>query len=96
MCRSHACHFSQRKFREVDEEESYFDCDDDEDGVIGPEPSQNTNEATDNENDLHRTPRMFSLSDTDETKESGDNEDGDGRNANAESEKGTSNGVTAK
>lgn len=47
----------QRKFREVDEEEAYFDCDDGED----MEETQNTS-TTDSENDLHRTPRMFSLS----------------------------------
>lgn len=39
----------------MDEEESYFDCDD------GEDEKQPMN-ATDNESDLHRTPRMFSLS----------------------------------
>jgi len=51
----------QRKFREVDEEESYFETDDD-DGQQVPEVV--TRGAVDEvaENELHRTPRMFSLS----------------------------------
>jgi hypothetical protein len=53
----------QRKFREADQEESYFDSDDDE----GPSPNTVVPPAVDEvaaqeaENELHRTPRMFSL-----------------------------------
>jgi len=67
---------TQRKFREVDEEESYFDCDDgeDEQGVNGMGKNQKADSA-DSDSDLHRTERMFSLSEQDpsqQTKEAGD------------------------
>jgi protein phosphatase-4 regulatory subunit 3 len=48
----------QRKYREVDQEESYFEADDDENGSDEIEAQ----EVIDNE--LHRTPRMFSLAHT--------------------------------
>lgn len=54
----------QRKFREADQEESYFDDDDDD----GPTPNTLVPPGVDEfaaqeaENELHRTPRMFSLS----------------------------------
>jgi len=60
----------QRKFREVDEEQSYFDSDDDGPPVDGRSPNSTTAipPAVDEidaqrvvERELHRTPRMFSL-----------------------------------
>ena len=51
---------SQRKFREVDQEESYFDADDDEPNTVVP-PGVDEVAAQEAENELHRTPRMFSL-----------------------------------
>jgi protein phosphatase-4 regulatory subunit 3 len=59
----------QRKFREKDDEESYFDMDDDdEDEGMSTNPigiaSDVTSMPQDKESDLHRTPRMFSLSET--------------------------------
>lgn len=56
-------HFSsglQRKFREVDEEESYFEADDEEPNTVVP-PAVDEVAAQEIENELHRTPRMFSL-----------------------------------
>ena len=50
----------QRKFREADQEESYFESDDEE--VAAPAPSAINGVAPTEENDLRRTPRMFSLS----------------------------------
>lgn len=50
----------QRKFREVDEEESYFDMDEDVSNS-GVPPVVDEAEAQEKEGDLHRTPRMFSL-----------------------------------
>lgn len=52
----------QRKFREVDEEESYFDVDDDEEEQQ-PQRQPPSAVAVDGvpETELHRTPRMFSL-----------------------------------
>jgi hypothetical protein len=56
----------QRKFRESDQEESYFDSDDDD----GPTPNTLVPPGVDEvaaqeaENELHRTPRMFSLAQT--------------------------------
>jgi hypothetical protein len=49
----------QRKFREVDQEESYFDCDDDEDE---DETVMERQQAP--ETEMHKAPRMFSLSQT--------------------------------
>lgn len=102
-----AIRFQKRKFREVDEEESYFDCDDDdEEGMNGEDQSQSSNAATDIENDLHRIPRMFSLSDqasqldshaaTDSggQEEDGDKVDWDDRQA-AKTDKGTNIGGEA-
>ena len=45
----------------MDEEESYFDCDDGEDEVM--EAASNANSTNNSDSDLHRTQRMFSLSD---------------------------------
>ena len=81
----------QRKFREVDEEESYFDCDDDEDGMQGVDDSRTMNETTDVENDLHRTPRMFSLTEQTSSTDSREEEigHGDERQQTTEAENGT-------
>ena len=54
----------QRKFREADEEESYFDSDDDEGSspnTVVP-PAVDEVAAQEGDTELHRTPRMFSLS----------------------------------
>jgi hypothetical protein len=62
----------QRKFREVDEEQSYFEMDDGDEDLVNSRDSQPTVPAlpllfNDSvrpvENELHRTPRMFSLTD---------------------------------
>jgi protein phosphatase-4 regulatory subunit 3 len=81
----------QRKFREVDEEESYFDCDDDEDGMQGVGDSRTMNETTDVENDLHRAPRMFSLTEQTSSTDSREEEigHGDERQQTTEAENGT-------
>jgi protein phosphatase-4 regulatory subunit 3 len=81
----------QRKFREVDEEESYFDCDDDEDGMQGMGDSRTMNETTDVENDLHRAPRMFSLTEQTSSTDSREEEigHGDERQQTTEAENGT-------
>ena len=50
----------QRKFREVDQEESYFEADDEEPSTLVP-PAVDEVAAQEVENELHRTPRMFSL-----------------------------------
>jgi Component of IIS longevity pathway SMK-1 len=52
----------QRKFREIDEEESYFESDDEENGncPIVP-PAIDEVVAPRGESEMHRTPRMFSL-----------------------------------
>jgi protein phosphatase-4 regulatory subunit 3 len=50
----------QRKFREVDQEESYFDSDDDESNTVVPTAVDDV-AARQGERELHRTPRMFSL-----------------------------------
>lgn len=50
----------QRKFREVDEEESYFDTDDD-DGPSATISAASGAETNDIEKNIHRTPRMLSL-----------------------------------
>ena len=53
----------QRKFREVDQEESYFDADDDEgptQSTVVP-PGVDEVDAQGADNEMHRTPRMFSL-----------------------------------
>jgi hypothetical protein len=47
----------QRKFREVDQEESYFDCDEDEDETVMERQQEP-------ETEMHQAPRMFSLSQT--------------------------------
>jgi hypothetical protein len=52
---------TQRKFREEHEEESYFESDDDEEGLNGNDENRDPL-PTEGEGDLHRTPRMFSLS----------------------------------
>lgn len=55
----------KRKFRESDQEESYFDGDDEDDEPPShPYMSTAVDEvaAQDAEGELHRTPRMFSLS----------------------------------
>jgi hypothetical protein len=49
----------QRKFREVDQEESYFDCDDDDDDDETVMERQQKPET-----EMHKAPRMFSLSQT--------------------------------
>jgi len=59
----------QRKFLEVDNDESYFDMDDDDDddliGPVPPPPSPppvvDEVDAQEKESEMHRTPRMFSL-----------------------------------
>lgn len=57
----------QRKFRQADEEESYFDCDDDDnEGSRSPKspitaPAAVDEVAARGESELHRAPRMFSL-----------------------------------
>ena len=58
--------YLQRKFREVDEEESYFEADDDEGSspnTVVP-PAVDEVSAQEVESELHRTPRMFSLAQT--------------------------------
>jgi hypothetical protein len=45
----------------VDQEESYFDTDDDEPATVVPPPPVDQVAAQEVENELHRTPRMFSL-----------------------------------
>jgi hypothetical protein len=50
----------QRKFREVDNEESYFDSDDDESNIVVPAAIDEV-AARQGEREMHRTPRMFSL-----------------------------------
>lgn len=82
----------QRKFREVDEEESYFDCDDDEEGMQGAVESRSTDETANIENDLHRTPRMFSLTEQTSSIDNREEEraDGDKRLQGSEAENGTS------
>lgn len=52
---------TQRKFREEHVEESYFESDDDEEGLNGNVETRDPL-PTEGEGDLHRTPRMFSLS----------------------------------
>jgi protein phosphatase-4 regulatory subunit 3 len=67
----------QRKFRKSDQEESYFDCDDDDDEggnvravavdpntVINPLPTTRTR-GQQLTADMHKTPRMFSLTQAD-------------------------------
>ena len=49
----------QRKFREVDQEESYFDIDDEEPNTLVPPAVDEV--AAQEGDDLRRTPRMFSL-----------------------------------
>lgn len=90
----HVLLLGQRKFREVDEEESYFDCDDDEEVMQGAVASPSMNETTDVENDLHRTPRMFSLTEQTTSTDNREEEraDGDERQQATEAEKGTSTG----
>jgi hypothetical protein len=44
----------------VDQEESYFDADDEEPNTVVP-PALGEVSAQEVENELHRTPRMFSL-----------------------------------
>jgi hypothetical protein len=44
----------------VDQEESYFDADDEEPNTVVP-PAVDEVAAQEVENELHRTPRMFSL-----------------------------------
>ena len=51
----------QRKFREIDKEESYFDADDDETPTTIPLVQTGIDEAQDAENDLVLAPRIFSL-----------------------------------
>lgn len=51
----------QRKFREADEEESYFDADDDDEEQQQPQPPSVVSVDGGPETELHRTPRMFSL-----------------------------------
>lgn len=55
----------QRKFREADQEESYFDTDDDDDEEPSPStvvpPAVDEVAAQEGENELSRTARMFSL-----------------------------------
>lgn len=57
----------QRKFREADQEESYFDSDDDDEVDRPPRHATAVRTAVDEvdaqqvESELHRTPRMFSL-----------------------------------
>ena len=51
---------AQRKFREEHEEESYFESDDDDEGLNGSDETRDPL-PTEGEGDLHRTPRMFSL-----------------------------------
>jgi protein phosphatase-4 regulatory subunit 3 len=53
----------QRKFQEKDEEESYFEMDDDEDDRSKATSATDVNDSQEKEGDLHRTPRMFSLTD---------------------------------
>eukprot|EP00980_Cylindrotheca_fusiformis_P007958 scaffold1697_cov120-Cylindrotheca_fusiformis.AAC.40 len=50
----------KRKFREIDQEESYFDGDDEDEEP--PSHSFTPPAAQEGEGELHRTPRMFSLS----------------------------------
>jgi len=52
----------QRKFREVDQEENYFDCDDDEEEEDEDETVMERQQAP--ETEMHKAPRMFSLSQT--------------------------------
>ncbi|GKY97736.1 hypothetical protein MPSEU_000731800 [Mayamaea pseudoterrestris] len=59
----------QRKFRELDEEESYFDSEDDFDQSDAPRRAVHLTGDEGNihdnpESELHRTPRMFSLAQT--------------------------------
>lgn len=55
----------QRKFREVDDEESYFDGDDEEEGGLEsgmyPQGIDKDDALKKKDYELHRTPRMFSL-----------------------------------
>ena len=70
----------QRKFREVDQEESYFDCDDEDEDDIGgtvqpvaldantainPLPATRTGGQQQLATEMHKTGRMFSLSQAD-------------------------------
>ena len=54
----------QRKFRQADQEASYFDDDDDDEATSTTHvpPAVDEVAAQDVESELHRTPRMFSLS----------------------------------
>ena len=54
----------QRKFRQADQEASYFDDDDDDEATSTTyvPPAVDEVAAQDVESELHRTPRMFSLS----------------------------------
>lgn len=61
VVRSEKAREDQRKFREVDEEESYFDADDD-DSPSGTTSAPSGDETKDmNEKNIHRTQRMLSL-----------------------------------
>lgn len=77
----------------MDEEESYFDCDDGEDeGMNG----QNTS-SIDNESDLHRTPRMFALSEQGTSLEShgtnvGEEKSGEGKEGDSGETAGAAGG----
>jgi Component of IIS longevity pathway SMK-1 len=53
----------QRKFQAKDEEESYFETDDDDNDRIKTFATSSSDDFQKREGDLHRTPRMFSLTD---------------------------------
>ena len=51
----------QRKYMSADREESYFDTDDDDEGPSLPPVVDEVDAQVETDNELHRTPRMFSL-----------------------------------